>query len=747
MKPSFAPISLVAAFPSILLGSASCNVSAQATESLASIEQVIVTAQKIEQPLQDVPLSVDVLRGEKLEVITSGAPDVLALAGRSPSLYAESSSGRTFPRFYLRGLGNTDFDLNASQPVSLVYDEIVLENAILKGFPIFDMERIEVVRGPQGTLFGRNTPAGVIKFESVRPGMQPDGYFRGSYGRFDTTDIEGAYGGPLVDDILAARVSFQYQQRDDFVNNTFTQAGENGFEEFDELAGRMQLLFAPREDFSALLNVHGRTLDGGSRLFRANIIRPGSGGLIPGFALRRTAQDATQILEVENFGVSLKAEFDFSFGVLTSVTGFEQVELVARGDVDGGFGADFAPPVGPGSIPFPAESADNITGHHQITQEIRLAFSPADDITSTVGVFLFLENLELENLSFDSLAGGQLNGKAIQDQDTTSWALFSANEWALTERLTAGGGLRVSGEDRDFVASRLLGPFGAPALGPIQRDLDDTVMSGDASVRYAFTSEVSAFARYARGFRSPAVQGRIVFGDVVTVAATETVDSVEVGLKSSALDSRWMFNATGYYFQTNDQQLTAVGGAGNFNQLLNADRVLGHGVEFEAALSPIERLQVTAGYSFNRTEIDDPALEVAVCAIGCALRDPINPLTGNARIDGNTLPQSPRHIANFTLRYGVPLLQGAGELYLFSDVVYRSEIDFFLYRSAEFRSDDLTEVGFRAGYIANAGQYELAAFGRNVFDQRSVNGGIDFNNFTGFVNEPATWGVEFIARF
>ena len=747
MTPQSALLSRITGFRAIALGLVSCGSPTQAMEFPMAAEQVIVTAQKTEQTLQEVPISVGVLRGEKLDVITSGAPDVLALAGRSPSLYAESSSGRTFPRFYLRGLGNTDFDLNASQPVSLVYDEIVLENAILKGFPIFDMERIEVVRGPQGTLFGRNTPAGVIKFESVKPSMKRDGFLRGSYGRFDTTDIEGAYGVPLAEDTLAARASFQYQQRDDFVNNVFAQRGENGFEEFDELAGRIQFLYAPREDFSALLNVHGRTLDGGSRLFRANIIRPGIGGLVPNFELRNTAQDATQILEVENIGVSLKTETDFSIGMLTTVTGFEHVELVARGDVDGGFGADFAPPVGPGSIPFPAESADNITGHHQITEEIRFAFNPFVAVTSTVGVFLFFENLELENLSFDSLAGGAVNGRVVQDQDTTAWAIFGANEWALTERLTLGGGLRFSGEDREFAASRLLGPFGASPLGPIQRDLDDTELSGDASVRYAFTREISAFARYARGFRSPSVQGRIVFGDAVTVATTETIDSVELGLKSSALNGRWMFNATAFYFQTNDQQLTAVGGAGNFNQLLNADHVLGRGIELESAFTPVDRLQITAGYSFNDTEVDDPDLEVAVCAIGCAVLDPVGSRTGNARIDGNRLPQSPRHIANFTFRYGIPVFQGAGEIYLFSDVMYRSEIDFFLYRSAEFRSDDLTEVGFRAGYIPRGAKYEVAAFGRNVLDERSINGGIDFNNFSGFVNEPATWGIEFIARF
>src|SRR6185503_5330425 len=100
---------------------------------------------------------------ENLDEIKAGGDDIRFLSGRVPSLLIESSFGRTFPRFYIRGLGNTDFDLNASQPVSLVYDDVVLENPILKGFPIFDLDQVEVFRGPQGTLFGRNTPAGVVK--------------------------------------------------------------------------------------------------------------------------------------------------------------------------------------------------------------------------------------------------------------------------------------------------------------------------------------------------------------------------------------------------------------------------------------------------------------------------------------------------------------------------------------------------------------------------------------------------------
>ena len=710
------------------------------------LDEVVTTAQKREQNLQDVAQSVDVVRGDELDAIRGAAEDILFLSARVPSVYAEGSFGRTFPRFYIRGLGNTDFDLNANQPVSLVYDDVVLENPILKGFPVFDMERVEVLRGPQGTLFGRNTPAGVIKFESVKPTEEFDGYVKASYGRFQTGTLEAAVGGGLGDGV-SARVSGLYQTRDAYVDNVAPAGPEEDFEGFDELAGRVQLLLEPENvDATLLLNLHGRKLNGGSRTFRANAIAQGTGGLVDGFD-RFTAQaDAPQILDVGNVGASAKLEIGAGRGTFTSVSAWESVSIDARGDVDGGFGAAFLGLSSPGFIPFPAESQDNITDHDQFTQELRYNVQATDALNLTVGGFLFIEDLEIESLSFDTLFTGDVNGRAVQQQSTDAFALFGSAEYAFTDRLSATGGLRLTFEDKDFRAFRLIGPFGSGTLAPIERELEDEVVSGDVTLDYVVNDNLNVYGRYARGFRSPNVQGRIVFGDAVTVADTETIDSLEAGFKSTFMGGRGVLNGAAYVYETEDQQVTAVGGAGNFNQLFNADSVKGVGVEFDAFLNPTDFLELTAGFSINDTEIDDPDLEVGVCGSPCTVTDPINPETGNALIDGNPLPQAPKYIANVTARFGLPVGNGF-EAFVFGDVAHRSQVNFFLYESSEFRSEALTEVGLRGGIASLDQDWEIAGYIRNLTGEVALEGGVDFNNLTGFLNEPTTYGVELMTRF
>ena len=222
---------------------------------------VTITAERRVENIRDVPNSVSTLGIELLDTLNTGGQDIRVLSARVPSLNIESSFGRAFPRFYIRGYGNTDFRLNASQPVSLVVDDVVQENAILKGFPVFDVDKVEVARGPQGTLFGRNTPAGVVKFDSVRPGPKSEGYVSLGLGDRSTTNLEGALNVPLGAG-HSMRVSLLDQRRDDWVRNTFTGGLTKDLEGYADTAARVQWLSEPNKDLSLLANVHTRRLDG-----------------------------------------------------------------------------------------------------------------------------------------------------------------------------------------------------------------------------------------------------------------------------------------------------------------------------------------------------------------------------------------------------------------------------------------------------------------------------------------------------
>ncbi len=709
-----------------------------------SLGEIIVTAQRREQNIQDVPVAVSTVSGENLDAIRSGGDDIRFLSARLPSLSIESSFGRAFPRFYIRGLGNTDFDLNASQPVSLVYDDVVQESPILKGFPVFDLEMVEMFRGPQGTLFGRNTPAGVVKFNSVRPSRERGGYAQAAYGTHSTFNAEGAVGGALSDK-WSMRVSGIYQHRDDWVDNRFTGEGD-ALEGFDEVAGRVQFLYES-DPLEVLVNIHARSLDGTARMFRANVFVPGTNDLVPGFSENQVAIDGQNDQELDSVGGSLRIAYDFGRTTLHSITGYESIDTLSRGDIDGGFGAVFAPPSGPGFIPFTAESADGLPDHSQYTQEFRLESNEWGKFDWQGGVYYFDESVTIDSLSFATLAGGVLNGDVEQRQDNEAWAVFGSGELELGDSFTLGAGVRYTNDEKDFSAQRFLSPAfpPAPPLGPIEVTTDADNVSWDVSGTWAASDDTNFYARVASGFRAPSIQGRLLFGDTVSVADSEDVLSVEAGVKTSLFDGRGRLAFTVYKYTMDDQQLVAVGGTSNFAILLNADQTDGQGVELDFETYLTENFLVTLGASYNDTELDDPTLGVAPCGGGCTVQDPAGPVPGTVSIDGNPLPQSPEVIANLTARWGMPV--GSGEFYVFTDWSYRSEVNFFLYEAAEFEGKELLEGGLRVAYNWNDGNQEFAIYGRNITDEIVAVGGIDFNNLTGMINEPRRWFAEFRTKF
>jgi iron complex outermembrane recepter protein len=741
---SAAAVSVIGA---CLLITPSAFAQSDVVEEEGALNELVVTAQRRSEKLQDVPLSVDVVSGDKLNAINAGGGDVRAFAGRVPSLNIESSFGRTFPRFYIRGLGNTDFDLNASQPVSLVYDDVVLENPILKGFPVFDVARVEVLRGPQGTLFGRNTPAGIVKFDSVRPDAS-GGYVKASYGSFGSINAEGAVGGEISDQ-FAARISGQYQHRDNWIDNIATTTTTKDLEGYDDISARLQLQFKPTETMKLRVTGQIRDFDGTARVFRANIFNLGSNKLrglssaTSDFKRNEVRTDGLNFQRLKSYNLASTFDWDLGPVTLTSVTSWWNGNYESRGDIDGGIAG-----TGPGFIPFSAQSRDDVPNLDQFTQELRFASNNTDGITYQAGLFYFREDLDIQSLNFGAPTDTTFNVIVNQRQNSKAYAAFGSVTVPIGEKLFLTGGARYNHDERTFRVGRF-GFFGAVGTGT--ESVDEDNVTWDVSARYAATDDVSVYARVAKGYRAPSIQGRALFAfgtvqGAVSKAKSETIMSYEAGLKTE-LNNRLRFNLTGFAYTLNDAQLTAVGGAGNAASLLNVDKVDGYGLEAEFEARPVDALTFTAGIGLNSAKINDANAFIEQCGGAfptCTATDPLRAGSTTIRsINGNQLPQAPKFTANWTARYAVPA--GSGEFYAFTDWAYRSSINFFLYESREFNDDKMLEGGLRVGYKTDT--FDIAGFVRNITDDVSAVGGIDFNNLTGFVNEPRIFGAEVGFKF
>lgn len=700
----------------------SAGVSAQNSDSEFALEEIIVTAQRREQSLQDVPISVSTLQGDRINEFAAGGSDIRLLSARIPGLNAESSNGRVAPRFYLRGLGNTDFDLIASQPVSIIMDDIVMENVVHKSFPLFDLERVEVLRGPQGTLFGRNTPAGIIKFDSRKPSQEAGGYLTASYGSFGQKNVESAYGGGITDTI-SFRLSAMLQDRGDYIDNDFLGT-EDALGGYNEKAARAQVLYES-DNFDALAMVQYRDNEGTSALFRANVLTPGSNDLNDNF-IRDTVffgDDHNNPQAYENWGASLRMNYRFGNEMtLTSITAFIDADGSSLGDIDGGN------PTGPGFIPFQSTTAGITDNAEQFTQELRLSQQATDDLFWQGGFFYFYS---------DNVLGTDPGfiPPTFAEHTNEAWAVFGQVAYDLTDRTTLTVGARYTDDQRDMRSV-------SGGTGQVFReDVSADRLSWDVAINHVATDDISVYARVASGFRAPTIQGRdIAFFGSPSVAQEETILSYEAGFKATLVDNRLRWNGSVFYWDVDDLQISAVGGGGNFIQLINSDQAVGYGFETEIEYLAAENLMLTAGFAYNNTEIKDDDLAVGVC-LQCTVLDPVN-ADGRALVDGNPLPQAPEWTLNLTAEYTRPVGDD-DEIFMFTDWAFQGRTNFFLYESVEFTSKGDFEGGLKLGYRWNNGHYELAFFGRNITNEANIKGGIDFNNLTAFFNEPRVMGVAF----
>jgi iron complex outermembrane recepter protein len=721
-----------------------------------ALDAITVTADHRERNLQEVPVSVGVVQGEAFRDFTAGGDDtLLALSGKVPSFYAETTTGRIFPRFYIRGLGNIDFYLGASQPVSIIQDDVVLEHVVLKSNPVYDVDQIEVLRGPQGTLFGRNTTAGIVKFDSIKPSQDANGRLQASYGTHGSVSVDGGIGG-AISDIASFRVSALYQHRDDYVDNTYTGPSadgtvspkKNAMGGFDDRNVRAQLLLQPSDAFSLLASAHARDYEGTSTLFLRNAITRGT---------NRTdaPRDRVAYDEADNnpqaykiYGGSVKAIYDFGNVSLTSITAYETTSGYSRGDTDGGAAADFPVNGVPNGY---GQSMGQIRDLDQWTQEVRLANADSNRLKWQVGAYYFdgRDTTDFYQRAWFLQGSARNPNNWVRLRNTnTSWAGFGQVSYDVTDRFTLTAGLR---QTRDEKRTRLLKTADTAAgvvtyRGRTDVAMADTTPSWDLSAMYAFNPQVSVYAKVARGFRGPTIQGRsAVFNADFTTAESETILSWEAGVKSSLWDNRLRLNAAAFTYTVNDIQLNGNDSNGN-GVLFNADKAKAYGLEADMELRPIPNLSLSAGVSLLHSEIQDDRVYAQVCALNgavvCDVYDPTIKVGANtfAQINGNPLPNAPKYNLNLAARYDVPV-NDSDVFFVSTDWNKQGYTSFVLYDSAEFNSKGSFEGGLKLGYSGNYGAWEVALFARNITNEKNLKGVIE-NYMAAVYNEPRTVGVS-----
>jgi iron complex outermembrane receptor protein len=739
--------------------------------SSTDLNEIVVTAERRPENQQDVPVSVAVISGQSARDFTASGDDtLLALSGKVPGFYAETTTGRIFPRFYIRGLGNIDFYLGASQPVSIIQDDVVLEHVVLKSNPVYDLDHVEVLRGPQGSLFGRNTTAGIVKFDTVRPSQELSGQAQLSYGSYNSINLDAGIGGPLGENV-AIRVSGLLQHRDNYVDNSYAGPSfdgtigprKNAMGGFDERDARVQLLVTPTADWTVLASAHVRNYNGTSTLFLRQALKKGSNDVSD---VSRTTVRYDEAMDNEQdydtYGGSLNSTYDFGGVTLTSITAYETTNGYSRGDTDGGAATDYpfnGQPNGYG------ESMGRVRDLDQWTQELRLASDTDGPFKWQFGGIYFDQRdvtefyqrrwfLTTPFSPTNANSNNPNNWVRLHDVNT-SWALFGQASYEIVPKLTITGGARITRDTKttDLLKTADSGTGQVTYPGRRHVRLSDTKPSWDVSALYEVSPDLSLYARVAKGFRGPTIQGRsAVFNSDFTTANSETILSWEAGFKST-IGRTLRFNASAFTYTVDDIQLNGNDQFGN-GVLVNADKAKAYGAEAELDWHPVRNLAISLGASYLHSKIEDKNLEVQTCALNGAMPCTVLQATRQtilfgapvflAKIDGNPLPNAPKYNLNASARYDMPI-SDKGKFFISTDWNLQGYTNFVLYKTKEFYSDGNFEGGLKIGYSGNNGAYELAVFARNITNEKNLKGVIE-NYMAAVLNDPRIIGVSLSGR-
>ncbi len=706
-------------------------------------EEISVVAQKREQSVQDVGIAITALNGDQLEAL--GFDNAQQVTAMAPGVQTVQPNGEANYSVGIRGVTNSDFTTNVESPVALYVDDVYISQMSGAGFSLFDVERVEILRGPQGTLFGRNATGGLVHFITRKPTQEFDAYAKLTLGDYSQKKFEGAVGGGLTDE-LAARVSVNVNKADGYVENRLTGKHLNNS---DDKTVRAQLLFTPTENFDALLNVRYSEQDIDTGFFEyISSVRTGEltpteinpileyndndGDVYagdyddPGFNQLET-KGATATL---NWQISKDMKF-------VSITDFSTVERTYIEDSD--------------ASPVSFFNFFLTTDAEQYSQEFRLEGTVGNLLWVAGAYYLKLDVNDSNGAISDPLIGG--GGTTVTgsegglynpySSDLSSTSAFAQLEYPLAEDLTLIGGLRIIRDEKEFdfsvIAMEFLDPTSEPGfadadnmvvqgvLGEYASSREDTEVAGRLQLNWTPTKDVLTYISYNRGVKGGGYNAPIFpltapngYDDATLSFDPEHLDAYEIGVKTR-LGDYGRLNAAAYYYDYNNYQIFNIIGLDTIT--INSPDASANGFEVEYQGQIADNWDVMFGAAYNDAK--------AELADGTKSR-PV---------------QSPEWNYNGLLRYSIEL--PSGYLAFQADFVFRDDVMFALSDAETVQQDAYTVYNASVTYTSDDETWQLSAFVDNLGDEEYIVQAFDLSGMDVFglteqyYGRPRWWGMSF----
>jgi iron complex outermembrane receptor protein len=669
------------------------------------LEEIIVTAQKREANVQTVPISISVFDGAALE--KGGVARLEDFTDLAPNVYINFNDSIRATSISMRGILSDPNNVGIDQAVGVYVDGVYMARPTTINVGMFDLERVEILRGPQGTIFGKNTIAGVIHFISRKPADVAEASATVRLGNFDYK-LFNAMGNLPISDAIALRGSMQYEKRDGFLKNL---AGPDN-NDLDNFNARIGLRFAPNDDVEVLIRADAardRTHAGANEVLVPSALFAGPPfnspqDVDPWDRIIKDSESSHQDRDL--FGTSAEINWSVGPGTFTSLTAYREF------DWDNFQTSD--------SSEFDIFGTGILEDENQVSQEFRYAGGD-DQFNYVAGLYYFEQTMDAQavaRIGVDVFApfGFPLGSNPAPGigyieihTENKSYAAFAQLDYSVTESLVLTGGLRYTTEDKKITHALFGDPTGAfvPTVPKTSFSRSDDEPSWLAGIKFFASDQVMVYGTYSRGFKAGgynAFSFSLIQSDGSPADfEPEFVDNFELGLKSTLANGRLQLNAAVFNMDYQDLQVNQLI-PNNFGIIdfvtSNAAKAKSQGFEIELLARPTEYLTLQAGYGFTDAEYSS---------------FPGATPSGDD-YSGNTLPYSPKHSFGGAFDYGRPIT-GSWSFIIRGEYVYRSERYSDAANTPEFKGDSYSLVNGRIGLIGTNNGLGINAWVRNLFDK------------------------------